>query len=240
MEEAQGECRLLLNRHSPSPGKSPLKKKPRTVDAMLSSAARRQLCFDEEEKPAIPWSLCETNEARCVRYMRMCRQRGVPEEEECRKTEFHHHRELIWETCAWVKVGPMRWLPIEMTRWVKVGPMRWGSIEKKQECPLDCKNDEELSYFDMLSPELIDKISSHEQYSIATLRLEKGMERCHEEMGRLPRCDDHGTVRVDRFLFTMLDKGFDVSVHNHYLHGKKIATGTCFRQRTHYHRFIFS
>lgn len=35
-------------------------------------------------------------------------------------------------------------------------------------------------------------------------------------MGRLSRCDDYGTVRVDRYLFIMLDSGFGVYEENFY------------------------
>ena len=213
--EAQGESRIFENRgDSPSPRKSPLRKKLRTEDDVLASGVCKQLVFDEEEeKTVIPWSLCETNEDRCVRYMGMCRQRGITKEEECERAKFYNHKAVINDF-----------------EWVKVDSMTWRlSKTHKRECPLNCKSDEELSYFDLLPNEVIDKISSLEEIAIANMRLDRGFDKCHEQMDRLPRCDEHGTVRVEKYLFNMLDAGFNV--FQEYLYGTKMK-GVRFQRRS--------
>ena len=216
--EAQGESRIFENRgDSPSPKKSPLRKKPRVVDVLTSNVCKRlTFCEEEkekEEKTVIPRSLCETNEERCVRYMGMCRQRGITKEEECERAKFYNHKTIVNDF-----------------EWVKADSMKWRlSKTHKRECPLNCKSDEELSYFDLLPNEVIDKISSLEEIAIANMRLDRGFNKCHEEMDRLPRCDEHGTVRVEKYLFKMLDAGFNV--FQEYLYGTKIK-GTHFQRRS--------
>ena len=153
----------------------------------------------------------ETDEARCRRYETTCRERGVNKaSDRCSKECLEHDEEEIEEL-------------IEKLTWMKIGPSKWkcethfvpppSRVQSK--CPRGCVSDKELSYFDMLPPEVIDRISQWEEIAFANDRLKKGMERCHEEMGRLPRCEEHGTVSDFmkwRFYLNMQKCGYRVLV----------------------------